>query len=213
MSKTVMSEAKKLLVPEGYKMNAKGNLVALGNIKPLDSIRDEEVIKMVEKAKLMQLNMLKFKNEMSDAFEDFVNLSFSEYGVKRGGNKGNISLVSFDGTRKVQLSVGERISFDERLQAAKNLIDEYLRDLTKDSKDDVKTFILQAFEVDKEGNISTAKVMSLNHIDIDDPRWRQALDAIRDSVVVTGSKNYLRFYQRENGSAKWQAIPLDMAAL
>lgn len=213
MTSTVMSEAKKLVIPEGYKMNAKGNLVALGNIKALDSIRDEEVVEMVAQARQMQQTMLKFKNDIYDKFEDFVSLSFSEYGVKWGGNKGNISLTSFDGTLKVQMTVGERISFDERLQAAKSLIDDYLRDLTEDSKDEVKTFILQAFEVDKAGKISTAKVLSLTHYDIDNPRWLKAIDAIKDSIVVTGSKSYLRFYMRENGSAKWQVIPLDMAAL
>lgn len=208
-----MSQVAKIKVPEGYKMKANGDLVALGNVSALDMIRDEEVLKMVEQARQMQLLMLKFKSDLFDNFEDYVELAFNEYGVKRGGKKGNISLISFDGTRKVQLAVGERIGFDERLQAAKCLIDEYLMDVSKGLSDDIKTFVLQAFKVDKEGNISTAKVLAMQHFEVDDPRWHQAMKALKDSITITGSKNYLRFYQRENGQAKWQPIPLDMAAL
>ena len=129
-----------------------------------------------------------------DDIETFLDVSFEEFGVKRGGNKGNVSLISFDGTKKVQLAVGERISFDERLQVAKQLIDDYLKDLTKNSPDDIKTIITQAFQVDKEGNISTAKVLSLRRLDLTDHRWLEAMKAIAESVTVVDSKNYIRFY-------------------
>ena len=109
-------------LPEGYKKNAKGNLVPIENIKPIDSLRDEVVLKMVEKSRLIQQDMLKFKNEMMEQLESFLELSASEYEVKWGGTKGNVTLVSFDGTRKVRLSVSERISLDERLEVAKELI-------------------------------------------------------------------------------------------
>ncbi|HDL4342987.1 TPA: DUF3164 family protein, partial [Mannheimia haemolytica] len=67
-------------------------------------------------------------------------------------------------------------------------------------------------EVDKEGNLSTAKILSLRRVEIDDARWNQAMTAISDSVQVIGSKGYIRFYKRdENG--KYQPISLDMAGV
>lgn len=210
---TASAEMKKTDIPDGYKMNAKGNLVPLGNIKPLDAIRDEEVLMMVQKARVMQQHMLKFKNDMFDALESFLDLSFEEYGVKRGGKKGNIQLLSFDGTRKVQLAVSERISFDERMQVAKELIHECITDWSGSSSDRIKTLVNQAFQADKQGNISTAKVLSLRRLDMDDKRWDKAMKAISDSVTVTDSKNYIRFYERDASDAKWNAIPLDIAAL
>lgn len=200
-------------IPDGYKMNAKGNLVAVGNIKPLDSVRDQTVMDMVKKARQMQQSLLAFKNDLMSQVEAFLDVSYLEYGVKRGGTKGNVSLVSFDGTRKVQLAVGERISFDERLQVAKDLINECLKDWTAHSNDNIKTLINQAFEVDKEGNISTARVLALRRLEMNDERWDRAMTAISDSVTVADSKNYLRFYERKDSSAKWIAIPLDIAAL
>lgn len=200
-------------IPDGYKMNAKGNLVAIGNIKPLDALRDETVLDMVEKARNMQQQLLRFKNELMEQIETFLDVSFEEYGIKRGGNKGNVCLVSFDGTKKVQLAVGERIAFDERLQVAKELIHECITEWSKDANDNIRTLVDQAFQVDKAGNISTARVLGLRRLDMSDERWDTAMEAISDSVMVTDSKNYLRFYERPTAAAKWQAIPLDIAAL
>jgi len=53
----------------------------------------------------------------------FIQLSAEKYEVKVGGNKGNVSLLSFDGRYKIVRQVAENITFDERLQAAKALID------------------------------------------------------------------------------------------
>lgn len=203
----------KITAPEGFKTNGAGNLIAIDNIKVIDLIRDESVELMIAKATEMKNQMIAFKVEITDLFDDFVELSFEEYGKKWGGKKGNISLTSFDKTKKVELAVSERITFDERLQVAKELIEEYLLDKTQNVPSGIKTIVLQSFNVDKAGKISTAKILSILNYDIDDVRWIDAMRAIKDSLVVSGSKNYLRFYVRENGTAKWQAIPLDIASL
>ncbi len=120
---------------------------------------------------------------------------------------------SFDGKRKIQIAISEHLSFDERLQAAKVLIDEYLTDLTRDSSDDLKLLVNDAFEVNKEGNINTGKVLELRRYDIKDSRWLKAMEAINDSVQVVGSTEYIRFYEKESSEKKLRQIPLDIAAL
>ena len=65
-------------------------------------------------------------------------------------------------------------------------------------------------QVDKEGKISTGRVLGLRRLNIHDEKWQQAMQAISDSIIVTDSKNYVRFYERdENG--KYQPISLDFA--
>ncbi len=83
----------------------------------------------------------------------------------------------------------------------------------EEGRDEIKVMLLDAFEVNKEGHISTAKVLNLCSYKIDDPRWQQGVKAIYDSMHIQGSTAYIRFYQRENAKAKWQAIPLDLAAV
>ena len=124
-----------------------------------------------------------------------------------------VSLVSYDGRYKVQRAIQESINFDERLQAAKALRDDCLRDWTADARSELAALINDAFRVDSAGNIRTAMVLGLRRIQIQDERWMQAMDAISDSVQVVGSKAYVRIYERVGNSDQYRPISLDLAAV
>ena len=130
--------------------------------------------------------------------------------VHLGGNKGNITLYSFDGQYKIIRQIQDSIRFDERLQAAKILIDECIQSWSANSNDHLKVLILDAFQVDKEGKISTGRVLGLRRHNIDDPKWQDAMEAIAESINIVDSKSYVRFYERDEDS-KYQAISLDFA--
>ena len=198
------------VVPEGYMVNSKGHLIPVDKVKPVDKLRDEEVRSMVRTAKVLNEDMRRVKNRLFASFNDFVALSAQEYEVTLGGKKGNTTLLSFDGRYKVQLAVSENIVFDERLQIAKNLIDECLTDWTQNASDNIKAIINQAFQVDKEGKISTHRVLSLRSLDINDDNWMRAMDAISDAIQVTDTKEYIRFYERDEKGAYHQ-IALDFS--
>jgi len=192
--------------------NAQGHQVPLAQVQEIDKARHELVMEIVGKAKAMRTDLTVFKAGVMADVGAFVALSAERYQAKIGGNKGNVTLLSYDGKYKIVRQMAENITFDERLQAAKGLIDECLRDWTKDSRSEIQAIIEQAFQVDKEGNISTARVLGLRKINIIDERWLQAMQAIGDSIQVTGTKPYVRVYERkEDGS--YTAIPLDMAAV
>lgn len=193
-----------------YMENAKGHLIPIDKVKPVDKLRDEVVKDMIAIAIDVRAQMRVAKNKLFDSFNDFVALSAQEYDVQMGGKKGNTTLLSYDGKYKVQLAVAENIVFDERLQVAKTLIDECLTDWTQDSNDNIKALINQAFQVDKEGNISTGRVLALRSLDINDAKWDRAMDAISDAIQVTDTKEYIRFYERDATGAYHQ-ISLDFS--
>lgn len=198
------------VAPEGYMQNAKGHLIPVDKVKPVDKLRDEEVKMMISHAKNLREDMQRTKRRIFASFNDFVALSAQEYDVKLGGKKGNTTLLSYNGKYKVQLAVSENIVFDERLQVAKSLIDECLTDWTRDSNDNIKAIINQAFQVDKEGKISTHRVLSLRSLDMLDAKWDRAMDAISDAIQVTDTKEYIRFYERDEQGAYHQ-ISLDFS--
>lgn len=197
-------------VPDGYMANAKGHLIPVDKVKPVDKLRDEQVRLMMRHAQVLREDMQRKKRLIFAAFNDFIALSAQEYGVELGGKKGNTTLLSFDGRYKVQLAIAENIVFDERLQVAKSLIDECLTDWTRDSSSNIKAIINQAFQVDKAGKISTHRVLGLRSLDIDDSKWLQAMDAISDAIQVTDTKEYIRFYERDEQGAYHQ-ISLDFS--
>lgn len=198
-------------IPEGYRVDAKGRLIPEESIKPIDQARDELAIELVTKAKELNRQLAQFKAEAFGDIESFVQLSAEEYGVHVGGKKGNVSLLSFDGRYKIQRQIADNITFDERLEAAKALIDDCLKDWTDGARSEVKVIVQDAFRTDKQGNLRTGAVLALRRHQFDDPRWLKAMDAIADAVQVTGSKSYVRIYERIGETERYQPISLNIA--
>lgn len=200
-------------IPEGYRADARGRLIPEDQIKELDKLRDELVCDLVDRAKAVQKTLRDYKGDAFAEIRAFVETSAQEYGVKLGGRKGNVQLLSFDGRYKIQRAIQESITFDERLQAAKELIDECLADWTADARPELAIIVDDAFRVDKAGNIRTSEVLRLRRHKIEDERWLKAMDAISDAVQITGSKSYVRVYERVGESNQYKAISLDIATV
>lgn len=197
---------------EGYKVNAKGHLVPVEQIQPVDLLRDDFVLKAVASAKELSEDLIDTKHRITDDLQAFLELSAEKYGVTMGGEKGNVQLKSFDGKFMVERSVSDRIEFDERLQTAKILVDKCLREWTKFSPTEVQALIADAFQVDKKGKINTRRVLGLRKLKIEHPEWQEAMRAISDAITITDTCEYLRFYERDE-AGKYQQIPIDFAAI
>lgn len=193
-----------------YRQDAKGNLIPLENIKETDLLRDELVMEIVAKAQAVRDNIAAFKQSAMDDIAAFAQLSAEKYGAKLGGTKGNIRLMSFDGAYRITLAMQDTLTFDERLVAAKALIDECINEWTAGSRPELKALINDAFQVDKEGNISTTRVLGLRRLSIDDEKWHRAMDALSDSVQVQTSKPFVRVYRRE-ANGEYSLMSLDIA--
>jgi hypothetical protein len=198
---------------EGFRKDAKGHLVPVDMIKPIDLARDELVIELVGKAKALSLALAAFKNAAFGDIKAFVEMSAEQYKATIGGRKGNITLLSFDGRFKIIHAVQDSIKFDERLQAARALIDECAAEWMENARSEVKALINEAFRTDKAGEISTGRVLALRRLDITDLRWQRAMQAISDAVQVVGSKSYVRIYERIGDSDQYASIPLDIASV
>lgn len=200
-------------IPAGYRQDAQGRLWREEQIKPVDKLRDELVSRLVEQARIQSELLAKFKALAFGEIDAFADLSASEYGAKLGGKKGNLSLLSFDGRYKIQKAVQESIAFDERLQAARALIDECLQEWTADARPELATLVKDAFQVDTKGEIRTGRVLALRRMNIKDERWLKAMDAIGDALQVVGSKSYIRVYERVGDTDQYVPISLDIAGV
>lgn len=196
---------------DGFMKDSKGRMVPEDMVKPIDKARDELVNEIVSHAAKVARELRSFKEAALADVRAFVDLSVEQYGVKLGGQKGNITLTSFDGEYKILIAIDERLTFDERLQAAKALIDECFKLWTKDSPNELKLIVDDAFSVDKAGKINTNRVLGLRRLKIDNEKWKLAMEAISDSIIVSESKEYIRIYKR-NDQGEYDLINLDIAA-
>lgn len=194
-----------------YKKDAQGRLVPIESIRQIDLERDALVNEIVTKAKELAGTISAFKAATMGDIQSFVELSAEKYNAKLGGRIGNVTLTSFDGLYKVVRSIDEYQVFDERLQAAKVLIDECITEWSAGSCSELRTLINGAFQVDKQGRLNVNRILSLRRLDITDERWIQAMTAIGESLQTVGSKPYLRIYERQTEGG-YKPLPLDVAA-
>lgn len=196
---------------DGFWEDAQGRMVPVEKIKDIDKLRDSVVRELCEKAKEIAKVLADFRMIAMSEVEAFVITSHEQYGKRVGGTKGNITLTSFDGKLQVVRQIQDSLAFDERLQAAKELIDQFLHSQLDGANDNIRALVFHAFQVDKEGKVSTSRVLGLRRLKIDHPVWLQAMDAISDSIRTASTKPYIRFYER-NADGKLVSISLDIAA-
>ena len=196
----------------GYMQDSQGRLVPIDKVKDIDKLRDQTVREIVDKAKKMQESLAQFKAEIRGDLFSYLSLSFEKYGKKFGGKKGNVTVCSYDGNLRLHPAVNETVYFDERLQIAKGLIDECITRRAQGSSGEIRALIHDAFQVDCQGAVNTARILGLRRLEIDDPQWKEAMEAISDSIQVSGTKEYLRFYVRDE-TGKYQPIHLDFAVM
>jgi hypothetical protein len=195
-----------------YMRNAEGHLVPLESIRAADQLEDEQVRKVMAFAEALSAQIARFKEHTFADLNAVQDLYRQDYGSERTGAKGNVSYVTHDGLMKVQVQIAKLIEFGPQLQEAKTLIDECLVEWGAESRAEIRALVNRVFNVEKAGQINKAELFSLLRLEIEDDRWQRAMKAVRDSIRVTGSKEYVRFYKRDDPSAAWRAITLDIAA-
>jgi hypothetical protein len=194
-----------------YMPDARGGFTPVELIKPQHALEDQAVRKIMEFARSLSAQIARFKGHTFDDLSALDALLADKYEVKRGGTKGNRTYQQHDGLAKVQVQVADQIAFGPELQQAKTLIDECLVEWTDDGRAEIRAIIMRAFKVEKEGQINKAELYSLLRLDIADERWLRAMEAIHDAIRITGSKQYIRFYERPTATARWTAVTIDLA--
>ena len=200
-------------IPAGYWQDASGNLIPESKVKDIDKLRHQVVTDLCTMAEKSRDGLAEFKAHAMQEVAALVATSMEQYGVKAGGEKGNVTLISFDGRYKLVRSMQDKLTFGEQLMAAKALIDECVQEWAQDADDNIKVLVNHAFQTDKEGKINTGRVLGLRRLEIRDAKWQSAMQAIADSIQTASTKPYVRFYKRNDITGEYQPISLDVAAV
>jgi len=198
-------------IPTGYMLNAAGHMVPESQVREQDKLRDAIVIALVKEAQDVHQAIRHFKERALNDIADLVSIAAEKYELNLGGKKGNVSLASYDGRYKVQRSIAERLTFTEELEAAKELITQCIDDWTQDSNSNVRALVDRAFRKNSQGQVKTASVLDLLRLEIDDPKWKTAMEALKDSIQVNHTTQYIRVYERIGMTDQYQPIALDIA--
>lgn len=179
--------------------DAQGRMVPLELVKPADQQRDKLVRELFEEYAHIQVACQMFREKADADIDSHLELVAEQYGVKRGGQQGNLVLTSYDGELRIIRAVDKVIAFTDEIHSAKALIYECVHEWTDGARAELRVIVDAAFRQDKQGHLSVDKIMGLLRLDIKDDRWLRAMQAIKDSVKVQSTRTYLRFYRRMPG--------------
>lgn len=200
-------------IPPGYLMDHKGRLVPESQVRDHEKLEDQTVLKIHGYAVDLAAQIGRFKGHSYADIGTYLDILGDKYGLtKRGAaGKGNITLTSFDGLRRVQVKMADQMAFGPGLQIAKGLVDECLRAWSADARPELKAIVEQAFQTDKAGLVNREAIFRLLRLDIEDETWQRAMEALRESIRIEGAKSYLQVQERADHDSKWETIAVDMA--
>ena len=141
-----------------YCINSTGSMVPIEAVKDIDKLRDSVVTRIAEKIRALEAYMKEVKSQCMSDMEEFLQIAADQYGVKMGGAKGNVMLTSYDGSVQVLLAQANNLVANEGVNVAKELIDDYLSDITNDASPDLRLLVTQAFKV-KQGKMDVKRLM------------------------------------------------------
>ena len=206
-----MTDQTATAIPAGYMQDSKGRLVRIDQIRGHELQRDTLVRDLVARCQEHSRQAADLKARLLDDIAAHIALVAEDYGVQISGSRGNVQLVSYDGRLKVERAIAERITVGEQIQAAEHLVRAILDEIEEPT---ARAIVDRAFRRDrKTGELSAARLIDLIAVDIDDDRWRRAVQAIRDALQASGTATYFRAYARPDSTASWQQIPVDFSAV
>lgn len=199
-----MARKEKILIDE------KGREYPAKILDPQIVKRDALVNKVMNRATKLHDKLISEKERMATDIDKYLDQIAQQYGEKW---KGNAELISFDGRSKVEIRQRELIKFSEKLQIAKQKIDDCLKRWSEDSNINLQAVIKEAFQVDKKGEIAKNRILDLRKYNISDPQWKLAMELIDQAIQVTSTKQYIAFYQRPAIDKPFQLVSLNFSAI
>lgn len=200
----------RLIDDRGNWIDAQGRPVPPRYIEKEVKERDRMVRRIFMKAMKLKQHVVQVKNEVVLSLDEYLDGLAGQHDTSW---KGNAELVTFDGRLKVEVKVNEALEFDERLQLAKQKIDDCLRRWTGNARSEIRAIISQAFQMDRKGRINVRSILTLRQFRFEDPQWRAAMTLISDSLRIRSTRRYVNFYRKDETTGRFVLIPLNWSAL
>jgi hypothetical protein len=132
----------------------------------------------------------------------------------RGDGKGNYTWFNFDRSVKIEVSVNERIEFDDlTIKACKEKLDEFLSENVTSKHEMIKQIVTDAFSTTR-GKLDAKKVMSLLRYKdkVKDALFLESMELLEKSIRRPDSKTYYRISERmEDGG--YRVIDLNFSSI
>lgn len=187
-----------------------GNEVPAQYVPKLDKDRERVTLKHLARAKKLSEQLEKFKTELLEECDAVYEQMLTDNNVS-GNSKGGFSISTFDRAAKIEISVQERIEFDDLISVAHEKIKLYLADKMQGVDADLQQIITQAFET-RKGRMDVKRILGLFRLKINHPLWLEAMELIKNSITRNNSKRYARIWEKD-ANGEYKNIELNFSSI
>ena len=186
-------------------------VTAIGKI---DLKKNQTAIKIAEKFKEMAVRLQNLKDFAFDAADEIYELQLKAYEIDGRDverMKGNFTFFSYDKRFKVEVNIGQRLEFDDKINLAKAEIDEYLKEITEGQNSDILIIVNNAFTTVR-GKLDPKRILQLFSYQIKNVRWKKAMEILQDSITTNYSKRYIKVSERDS-NGEYQNINVQFSSI
>ncbi len=187
-----------------------GNEVPAQYVPKLDKDRERVTLKYLARAKKLSKQLEKFKTDLLEDCDAVYEGMLADNNVP-GNSKGGFSLSTFDRSAKIEISIQERIEFDDLISVAHEKIKLYLEEKTQGIDNDLQQLINQAFET-RKGRMDVKRILGLFRLQIKHPLWVEAMELIKSSITRNNSKRYARIWEKDS-NGEYRNIELNFSSI
>lgn len=200
-------------VKDGKWIDESGTDVPVEYITTGMRLRERNAAQLLRGAKEVSRKLDEFKKLMEKLCGDVYRKAMEEYKAKPDG-KGNFTWFNFDRSIKIEVSISERIDFDDlAIKASKEKLDAFLSENIDSKMEFVKDLVIDAFSTSR-GKIDSKKVMQLMkyRTKISHPLFQEAINILTDGIRKPGSKTYFRIWERDESNT-YNLIDLNFSSI
>mgnify|MGYP001127825008 CR=1 FL=1 len=197
---------------ENFWTDENGVQIPVARVTKAEKLRERKTAQLLKKAQDLNARLKAFKDELKQACEEMEEASFGELGINEIAYKGNITLFNFDRSIKVERNISEPMRFDDlTIAAAKERLDEFLREAIESKFDFAKEMIMTAFET-RNGKLDPKKITPLTRYEskVNHPLFSEACRLIQQAIRRPDSKTYYRIWLKEDGD-KHESVELNFS--
>lgn len=193
-----------------------GTQIPYARTTKVERLMEKESFRIYKDAVKLNTELTAFKNRIKEICQEVHDAYMLDKGnvVTKGKGKGNFNWFNFDRSIKIEVSITDRIEFDDLgITACKDKLDEFLNGNVESKDDAVKALILDAFNNSK-GSLDSKKVMNLLRYKskIKHQLFQEAMELLEGSIRKPDSKMYFRVWAK-NEEGKYENIDLNFSSL